>query len=187
MTSSAQHSDLVLPEDASLLLVEDDEVLLARLATALRLRGFTVRTASSVQLGLVLVKEAPPAFAVVDLRLADGTGLEIVSAMRAARPDSRTIVMSGYGNISTAVSAAKLGADDYLPKPVDADEITDALLTPIGSKAPPPDHPVELDKKLWGHITGVLAQCSNNISQAARLLNMHRRSLQRIVRRHERV
>lgn len=187
MASSSQHSDLVLPEDASLLLVEDDEVLLARLATALRARGFAVRAAGSVQHGLELVKEAPPAFAVVDLRLADGSGLEIVSEMRVARPDSRTIVMSGYGNIPTAVSAAKLGADDYLPKPVDADEITDALLTPRGSKAPPPDHPIELDEKEWAHISGVLLQCSNNISQAARLLNMHRRSLQRIVRRHEQV
>ena len=184
MASLAPRTELAATADRSLLIVEDDEALLARLASALQARGFVVRAANSIQSGLAMVKASPPAFAVVDLRLADGSGLSIVSEMRAARPDSRTIVMTGYGNIPTAVSAAKLGANDYLPKPVDADEITDALLAPHGSMTPPPDHPMELDEKEWAHISSVLAQCSNNISQAARLLNMHRRSLQRIVRRH---
>ncbi len=185
MTPLVQIDQLALLDDKSLLLVEDDEILLERLAAALNVRGFAVRAASSIETGLEIVRASPPAFAVVDLRLADGSGLAIVSEMRAARPDSRCIVMTGYGNIPTAVSAAKLGADDYLTKPVDADEITDALLTPRGSITPPPAHPMALDEKEWAHISNVLAQCSNNISEAARRLNMHRRSLQRIVRRHE--
>jgi two-component system response regulator RegA len=152
---------------------------------ALQARGFAVRSANSIEAGLEMVRSFPPAFAVVDLRLVDGSGLSIVSEMRAARPDSRSIIITGYGNIPTAVIAAKLGANDYLTKPVDADEITDALLTPRGSVTPPPDHPMELDEKEWAHISSVLAQCSSNVSKAARLLNMHRRSLQRIIRRHE--
>ena len=185
MQPSVERDDLALLDDRSLLLVEDDEILLARLAVALQVRGFAVQCSSSIETGLEMVRASPPAFAVVDLRLADGSGLSIVSEMRAARPAGRSIVMTGYGNLPTAVSAAKLGANDYLTKPVDADEITDALLTPRGSMSPPPDHPMQLDEKEWAHISGVLSQCSNNISQAARLLNMHRRSLQRIVRRHE--
>jgi two-component system response regulator RegA len=185
MTPSTQRCDVASVHDRSLLLVEDDEILLARLAVALQARGFAVRSANSIEAGLEMVRALPPAFAVVDLRLTDGSGLSIVAEMRAARPDSRSIIMTGYGNIPTAVSAAKLGANDYLTKPVDADEITDALLTPRGSVTPPPDHPMELDEKEWAHISSVLAQCSSNVSQAARLLNMHRRSLQRIIRRHE--
>jgi len=185
MTPAANREDLAVLNDNSLLLVEDDEILLSRLAVALQARGFTVRSANSIETGLEMVRAFPPAFAVVDLRLTDGSGLSIVSAMRSARPDSHSIIMTGYGNIPTAVSAAKLGANDYLTKPVDADEITDALLTPRGSVTPPPDNPMELDEKELAHISSVIARCSNNISQAARLLNMHRRSLQRIVRRHD--
>jgi two-component system response regulator RegA len=185
MTPLGPSEKLSLLLDNSLLLVEDDEILRERLAAALRGRGFAVITANCIETGLEMVRASPPAFAVVDLRLTDGSGLSIVSEMRSARPDSRSIVMTGYGNIATAVSAAKLGANDYITKPVDADEITDALLTPHGSVTPPPAQPMELDEKEWTHISSVLAQCSNNISQAARLLNMHRRSLQRIVRRHE--
>lgn len=184
MTPLAEREDLALLEDRSLLLVEDDDILLARLAAALQVRGFLVRTASSIETGLEMLRASPPAFAVVDLRLADGSGLSIVSEMRVARRDSRCIIMTGYGNIPTAVSAAKLGANDYLTKPVDADEIADVLLTPRGSVTPPPGHPMALKEKEWTHISSVLAQCSNNVSQAARLLNMHRRSLQRIIRRH---
>lgn len=181
----ARLEDLAALDDKSLLLVEDDAALLPRLALALQARGFNVRSANSIAAGLDLVRASPPAFAVVDLRLADGSGLAIVSELSAVRPDSRCIIMTGYGNIATAVSAAKLGANDYLTKPADADEITDALLTPRGSVTPPPAHPMTLGDKEWAHITSVLAQCSNNISLAARQLNMHRRSLQRIVRRHE--
>ena len=185
MAPLAESEDLAPLDDKSLLLVEDDAILLARLAAALQARRFAVRSANSIETGLEMVRASPPAFAVVDLRLADGSGLSIVSEIRAARPDSRVIVVTGYGNIPTAVSAARLGANDYLTKPVDIDEITVALLTPRGSMTPAPDHPMALDEKEWAHIASILAQCSNNISQAARLLNMHRRTLQRIVRRHE--
>ncbi len=185
MTPSRMCEELALLDDRSLMIVEDDAVLLPRLAAAMEARGFSVRTAGSVEMGLAMANAAPPAFAVVDLRLADGSGLEILSKIREARQDSRVIVMSGYGSIPTAVSATKLGACDYLPKPVDADEITAALLTPLGSVPPPPDHAMGVAEKEWAHISSVLGQCSNNISRAARLLSMHRRSLQRIVRRHD--
>lgn len=185
MTPLAGRKELAELDDKSLLLVEDDEILLARLAAALQACGFAVRSANSVETGLEIVRASPPAFAVVDLRLADGSGLSIVSEISAWRPDSRVIVTTGYGNIPTAVSAAKLGACGYLPKPVDADEITDALLTPRGAMAPPPDHPMAVDEKQWAHISSVLAHSSNNLSKTARLLHMHRRTLQRIIRRHE--
>ncbi len=185
MPSLVTHADPTPTDDNSLLIVEDDATLSARLSTALCARGFAVRCAGSVEDGLDIVRASPPAFAVVDLRLADGSGLSVVEELHSLRPDSRFIIMTGYGNIPTAVSAAKLGANDYLPKPVDADEITQALLAPRESMPPPPEHPMTLDAKEWAHISSVLAQCSNNISQTARLLNMHRRSLQRIVRRHE--
>lgn len=185
MLPTAEREGLAFSDDRSLLVVEDDEVLLARLAAALQARGFAVQSASSIDTGLYVVRMSPPAFAVVDLRLADGNGLSIVSELSAARPDSRVIVVTGYGNIPTAVSAIKLGACDYLTKPVDADEIADALLTPRGSVPPPPDHPMAVDEKQWAHISSVLAHNSNNLSQTARLLNMHRRTLQRIIRRHE--
>lgn len=172
-------------DDKSLLIVEDDQTLLARLETAMRARGFVARTASSVEAGLALASAEPPAFAIVDLRLADGNGLDVLTKIRDARRDSRVVMMSGYGNIPSAVSAVKLGAFDFLPKPVDADEIMAALLTPSGSAPPPPEHPIGLDEKEWEHISSVLGQCSNNLSHAARQLSMHRRSLQRIVRRHE--
>lgn len=184
MTLLARREELAVLDDRSLLLVEDDDILLARLAAALQARGFAVRSANSIEMGLGMVRASPPAFAVVDLRLADGSGLSIVSLISAARPDSRVIVVTGYGNISTVVSAVKLGACDYLPKPVDADEITDALLAPRGAMAPPPDHPMAVDEKQWTHISSVIAQCKN-VSQAARQLNMHRRTLQRIIRRHD--
>ena len=185
MRPLVEHGELAILSGRSLLLVEDDEILLARLALALPVRGFEVQSASSIEKALEMVRASPPAFAVVDLRLADGSGLSIVSQISEARPDSRVIVVTGYGNIPTAVSAAKLGACDYLPKPVDADEITDALLAPRGSMAPPPDHPMPVEDKQWAHISSVLAHNANNLSQAARQLSMHRRTLQRIMRRHE--
>lgn len=167
MIPAANREDLAGLNESSLLLVEDDEILLSRLAVALQARGFTVCSANYIETGLETVRAFPLAFAVVDLRLTDGSGLSIVSAMRTACPDSHSIITTGYGNIPTAVSAAKLSANDYLTKPVDADEITDALLTPRGSVTPPPDNPMELDEMEWAHISSVIAQCSNNISQVS--------------------
>ena len=173
-----------LPADASLVLVDDDAAFLQRLVRAMETRGFDVRSASSVAMGLQLIRERPPAFAVVDMRLEDGNGLDVIAELSRLRPDARTIVLTGYGNIATAVSAVKLGAVDYLAKPADADEITDALLAPTDAKAPPPENPMSADRVRWEHIQRVYELCNRNVSETARRLNMHRRTLQRILAKH---
>ena len=119
-----------LPADRTLVIVDDDRAFLQRLARAMELRGFEVRFGHSVAEGVDLIREKPPAFAVVDMRLEDGSGLDVIAELAKVRPDSRAIVLTGYGNIATAVTAVKLGAVDYLAKPADADDVTDALLAP---------------------------------------------------------
>jgi two-component system response regulator RegA len=170
-----------LPEDRSLVLVDDDKAFAIRLGRAMELRGFLVRTAHSVAEGLALIHEHPPAFAVVDMRLEDGNGLDVIAELARLRPDARTIVLTGYGNIATAVTAVKLGAVDYLAKPADADDVTDALLAPANEKAPPPENPMSADRVRWEHIQRVFELCNRNVSETARRLNMHRRTLQRIL------
>ena len=122
-----------LPADRTLVIVDDDRAFLQRLARAMELRGFEVRFGHSVAEGVDLIRDKPPAFAVVDMRLEDGSGLDVIAELAKVRPDSRAIVLTGYGNIATAVSAVKLGAVDYLAKPADADDVTDALLAPTAS------------------------------------------------------
>jgi two-component system, response regulator RegA len=170
-----------LPEDSSLILVDDDRAFVLRLARAMEGRGFEVRTAHSVAEGMDLIRQKAPAFAVVDMRLEDGNGLDVVAELAKVRPDARTIVLTGYGNIATAVSAVKLGAVDYLAKPADADEVTDALLAPADEKAQPPENPMSADRVRWEHIQRVYELCNRNVSETARRLNMHRRTLQRIL------
>jgi two-component system response regulator RegA len=170
-----------LPEDTSLVIVDDDRAFLQRLARAMETRGFHVRTGHSVAEGLDLIRHKPPAFAVVDMRLEDGNGLDVIAELARVRPNSRAIVLTGYGNIATAVSAVKLGAVDYLAKPADADDVTDALLAPPNAKAPPPENPMSADRVRWEHIQRVYELCSRNVSETARRLNMHRRTLQRIL------
>jgi two-component system response regulator RegA len=172
-----------LPEDRSLLLVDDDRAFVQRLARAMETRGFEVRTAHSVAEGLDLIRQAgkAPAFAVVDMRLEDGNGLDVLAELHKIRPEARTIVLTGYGNIATAVTAVKLGAVDYLAKPADADDVTDALLAPSDEKAPPPENPMSADRVRWEHIQRVYELCNRNVSETARRLNMHRRTLQRIL------
>ncbi len=168
--------------DPSLLLVDDDEVFLKRLARAMERRGFAPETASSVALGKAIAAARPPAYAVVDLRLADGNGLDVVETLRARRPDSRIVVLTGYGAIATAVAAVKIGAVDYLSKPADANEVTGALLARQGAVLPePPENPMSADRVRWEHIQRVYEQCERNVSETARRLSMHRRTLQRIL------
>ena len=131
--------------------------------------------------GLDLIRQKPPAFCVVDMRLDDGNGLDVIAELARIRPDARTIVLTGYGNFATAVSAVKLGAVDYLAKPADADDVTDALLAPTGERAPPPENPMSADRVRWEHIQRVYELCGHNVSETARRLNMHRRTLQRIL------
>jgi two-component system response regulator RegA len=169
------------PHERSLLIVEDDKPFLQRLAQAMGTRGFEVTTAGSVADGLSHVERNAPAFAVVDLRLRDGSGLDIVSALKQRRIDARAIILTGYGNIATAVSAVKIGAFDYLAKPADADDVVAALLTPEGRKPEPPQHPMSAPRVRWEHIQRIHELCGGNISETARRLKMHRRTLQRIL------
>jgi two-component system, response regulator RegA len=177
MTDIAAH----IPGDRSLLIVEDDKSFLQRLARAMEMRGFLVATAESVAEGLLQVEKSAPAFAVVDMRLADGNGLDVVSALKRRRPEARAIVLTGYGNIATAVNAVKLGAVDYLAKPADADDVVAALLAIEGRKPDPPEHPMSADRVRWEHIQRIYELCGRNVSETARRLNMHRRTLQRIL------
>lgn len=170
-----------LTGERTLLIVEDDTSFLVRLARAMEGRGFTVATAESVAEGLQQVDISPPAYAVVDMRLADGSGLDVISALKVRRPEARGIILTGYGNITTAVTAVKLGAVDYLSKPADADDIIAALLAIEGKKAEPPENPMSADRVRWEHIQRIYEMCGRNVSETARRLNMHRRTLQRIL------
>jgi two-component system response regulator RegA len=144
-------------------------------------RGFAVDTAESVEEAVSKVRANPPAYAVVDMRLGDGNGLDVVSAIRERREDTRTVILTGYGNIATAVTAVKLGAIDYLSKPADADDVYAALTNSSGERAAPPENPMSADRVRWEHIQRVYEMCERNVSETARRLNMHRRTLQRIL------
>ena len=170
-----------LGPDRTLLLVDDDEAFVKRLARAMEKRGFIPETAESVAAGKAIAQSRPPAYAVVDLRLEDGNGLEVVSALHTKRPDARAVVLTGYGNIATAVTAVKLGAVDYLSKPADADDVINALLVTGEDKPEPPENPMSADRVRWEHIQRVYELCDRNVSETARRLNMHRRTLQRIL------
>lgn len=172
---------LKIGPDASLLLVDDDEPFLRRLERAMEKRGFQVEAAQSVAEGIARVTARPAAYAVIDLRLEDGNGLDVVERLRGKRPDARIVVLTGYGAIATAVAAVKIGATDYLSKPADANDITNALLSHGDALPPPPENPMSADRVRWEHIQRVYELCERNVSETARRLNMHRRTLQRIL------
>ncbi|MCF3642318.1 ActR/PrrA/RegA family redox response regulator transcription factor [Rhizobium sp. TRM95111] len=178
--ADAAGEDFIGP-DKSLLIVDDDGPFLRRLARAMEIRGFAVETAESVAEGMAKAKTTPPKYAVVDLRLGDGSGLDVIAAIRQRRDDTRIIMLTGYGNIATAVNAVKLGAVDYLAKPADADDIFAALTQRPGEKAELPENPMSADRVRWEHIQRVYEMCERNVSETARRLNMHRRTLQRIL------
>jgi len=174
-----------LPEsERSLLIVDDDAPLCQRLARAMERRGFVVATADSVAGGIAAATDQPPAFAVVDMRLGDGRGFDVVTALREARPASRIVMLTGYGNIATAVAAVKAGAIDYLPKPADADAVERALLAQDDGAPEPPEDPMSADRVRWEHIQRIFELCDRNVSETARRLKMHRRTLQRILSKH---
>jgi len=170
-----------LPEDASLLIVDDDEAFRIRLGRAMEKRGFETRLAAGVREAIRMAREAPPAFAVVDLRLEDGDGIEVVNLIHDIREDARVIILTGYGAIATAVAAVKAGAIDYLPKPADADDVEKALLARGDVRPEPPENPMSADRVRWEHIQRVYELCDHNVSGTARRLGMHRRTLQRIL------
>ena len=172
---------LDLGEDKSLLLIDDDEAFLRRLGKAMEKRGFEVEMAGSVAAGQAIATNRPPAYAVVDLRLEDGNGLDVVETLRTRRPESRIVVLTGYGAIATAVAAVKIGATDYLSKPADATDVTNALLATSDTLPPPPENPMSADRVRWEHIQRVYELCDRNVSETARRLSMHRRTLQRIL------
>jgi two-component system, response regulator RegA len=186
----AEHSDssaeglaahIAALSDKSLLLLDDDAPFRNRLGRALEARGFQVVMAESVTHAIEIIEQSPPAFAVMDMRLEDGIGLKAIEALHRTRADAKAIMLTGYGNIATAVAAVKSGAIDYLSKPADADDVVRALLAVADAAPPPPENPMSADRVRWEHIQRVYALCGNNVSETARRLNMHRRTLQRIL------
>ena len=185
MTESAALLSPADRDERSLLIVDDDRVLRTRLVRSMEQRGFAVREAAGVREALSQIAMAAPAFALIDMRLEDGNGMTVVESLAEARPDARAVMLTGYGNIASAVTAIKAGAVDYLPKPADADQIEQALLNK-GEEAlpPPPQDPMSADRVRWEHIQRVYEQCGRNVSETARRLKMHRRTLQRILNKH---
>ncbi len=186
MVSLAEHIEDTPPTaDRSLLVIDDDPPLRQRMQVAMERRGWQVIAASGVAEGIDAARRARPSHAVIDLRLGDGNGLDVVPMLRAMRPDCRIVMLTAYGNIATAVAAVKAGAVDYLAKPADADAIEAALLAKGDSPLPPPpDDPMPADRVRWEHIQRVFEQCNRNVSETARRLRMHRRTLQRILAKH---
>ena len=168
-------------QDKSLLILDDDDPLRGRLSRAMEKKGFLVREAKTVLEGLEMVKKSPPNFAVIDLRLEDGNGLDVIKELSKSKSDCRIVMLTGYGNLPTAVAAVKAGAIDYIAKPVDADDVESALLAAPESKAKPPENPMSADRVKWEHIHRVFELCNRNVSETARRLKMHRRTLQRIL------
>jgi two-component system response regulator RegA len=189
MTAFTFDTQTVLPQSQdgrdidgrSLLIVDDNKTFLQRLARAMEMRGFDVTAAESAEEGMSVVEKQPPAYAVVDLKMRDGSGLDVISALKQRRPDSRAIILTGYGNIVTAVNAVKIGAIDYLAKPADADEVTAVLLSDRKLDPDPPENPMSANRVRWEHIQRVYELCGRNVSETARRLQMHRRTLQRIL------
>lgn len=178
---AARHVAAEIGPDTSLLIVDDDGPFVRRLARAMDARGFQTEIAETVAEGIAKAKSHPPKHAVIDLRLSDGSGLDVIEAIRARRDDTRIIILTGYGNIATAVNAVKLGAIDYLAKPADADDVFSALMQRAGERAELPENPMSADRVRWEHIQRVYEMCERNVSETARRLNMHRRTLQRIL------
>lgn len=170
-----------LEGEKSLLILDDDAAFRTRLARALEQRGFDVNAVASVAEASDVATKAPPAYAVLDLRLEDGSGLTVVEALNRHRPDCRVVILTGYGAIATAVAAVKAGAVDYLAKPADPEDIVKALLAAPDDRPEPPENPMSADRIRWEHIQRVYELCGHNVSETARRLNMHRRTLQRIL------
>ena len=181
-------SDKTLPglklsdfEDKSLLIVDDDDPFRDRLSRAMAKKGFDVNNAKNLENAVKLIRSKAPKFAVVDLRLEGGNGLDVVKEINNAKKDSRIVMLTGYGNLPTAVAAIKAGAIDYMAKPVDADDVEASLLADPNSRAKPPENPMSADRVKWEHIHRVFELCNRNVSETARRLKMHRRTLQRIL------
>lgn len=170
-----------LEGEKTLLVLDDDAAFRTRLARALEQRGFEVTAVATVAEASDVAAKTPPAYAVLDLRLEDGSGLSVVEALSRHRADCRVVILTGYGAIATAVAAVKAGAIDYLAKPADPEDIVKALLAAPDDRPEPPENPMSADRIRWEHIQHVYELCGHNVSETARRLNMHRRTLQRIL------
>ncbi|MBZ6377642.1 two-component system response regulator [Pacificimonas flava] len=179
--TGAAPQDDTLPATGKLLLVDDDQSFRQRLELMLTRKGYEVFAASSVAEARTLAAQAQPTHAVLDMKLDDGTGLDLVTELRSIRPDIRIVMLTGYGNLTTAVAAIKAGALDYLAKPADPDDIIKALSAEGDDKPEPPEDPMSADRVRWEHIQRVYELCDRNVSETARRLKMHRRTLQRIL------
>jgi two-component system response regulator RegA len=168
-------------EGRPLLLVDDDAPFRQRLSVLLARKGFAVTSVGSLQEARVEAARLKPAHAVVDMRLEDGNGLDLVAELRAMNPDVRVVMLTGYGNLATAVAAVKAGAIDYLAKPADPEDIVRALSADGSSRPEAPPEPMSADRVRWEHIQRVYELCDRNVSETARRLKMHRRTLQRIL------
>ena len=170
-----------IDKDNSLLILDDDEPFLKRLSVAMEKRGFNVFSANSMADFGKVIQNVCPNYAIIDLRLNDGTGLDAVESIRSKNSDAKIVVLTGYGAIATAVAAVKIGAIDYLSKPADANDILNALICSNEGKPPPPVNPMSADRVKWEHIQRIFELCNRNVSETARRLSMHRRTLQRIL------
>ena len=169
------------PPGAPLLLVDDDAPFRQRLGLMLERKGFAVTAVGSVAEARAAAGSIKPSHAVVDMRLDDGNGLDLVGDLRALNPDIRIVVLTGYGNLATAVAAVKAGAVDYLAKPADPEDIVRALTAEAGHRPEAPPEPMSADRVRWEHIQRIYELCERNVSETARRLKMHRRTLQRIL------
>ena len=167
-----------------LLIVDDDTPFRDRLSRSMQQKGFIVEKFSNYKDSLSRIMEKNFDFAIVDMRLEDGSGLELIKKIKINSPSTKSLLLTGYGNIATAVAAIKSGAIDYLPKPADIDQIYDALTSSKEILPPPPENPMTADRIRWEHIQRVFIQCNRNVSETARRLRMHRRTLQRILNKH---
>ena len=168
----------------TLLVVDDDLPFRERLSRSMEKKGFEVNTAESFSLASEIIETSNYDYAIVDMRLADGSGLELIKKIQNKSPLTKSLLLTGYGNIATAVAAIKTGAIDYLPKPAEIEQIYDALTTSKKILPPPPENPMTADRIRWEHIQRVFIQCDRNVSETARRLRMHRRTLQRILSKH---
>ena len=168
----------------SLLVVDDDLPFRERLSRSMQKKGFEVDSADSFASAVEIIEKHNYDYAIVDMRLTDGSGLELIKKMQIKSPVTKSLLLTGYGNIATAVAAIKSGAIDYLPKPAEVDQIYDALTNSKEVLPPPPENPMTADRIRWEHIQRVFVQCNRNVSETARRLRMHRRTLQRILNKH---
>ncbi|WP_010298599.1 ActR/PrrA/RegA family redox response regulator transcription factor [Candidatus Odyssella thessalonicensis] len=173
-----------LANNASLIIIDDDQPLREQLGRVMGRRGYTVSLAGSLEEAKLILSDHSFEFAIVDMKLGDGYGLDLVNLLKAANDNMRIVMLTGYGNIATAVAAIKHGAVDYLTKPADADMIDNALRQREGSELALPEDPMSPDRVKWEHIQRVFSECGNNVSETARRLRMHRRTLQRILAKH---